>query len=377
MPSALTVASLFMAGLYIHVPFCKTRCAYCSFYSTTRQDLMEGYEAALLREMLSYPAGSAVETVYMGGGTPSQLGADRLMRILNAAHRHFCISPDAEITVEVNPDDVTPALTQALTAAGVNRVSMGVQSFCDEELQGINRRHTAAQATRAVEVLHQGGIRNISIDLMYGLPGQTLESFRRSIATALALPVAHISSYALSVEPDTPLHQRLEKGLFRETDDETMEQMYRTLCSELTQAGLEHYEISNFCRPGLHSRHNSSYWSGAAYIGLGPGACGYDGRATRRQNLPDLLAYLREATAPHTTEHLTDAELYNELILTRLRTAQGLDMAEVPPQFCDYLERMAAPHLAAGRLTREANQLRLSSTAIFVSDDIMSDLITT
>ena len=365
-----------MTALYIHVPFCQRRCAYCGFYSTTHAELQDAYVAALLREMAARPCADEIGTVYLGGGTPSQLGEERLGRILPRARVYYNICADAEVTVEVNPDDVTPSLVSALREAGVNRVSMGIQSFDDGELQAVGRRHTAEEACRAVETLSRGGIGNISIDLMYGLPGQTLESFARSIDAALRLPVQHISSYALSVEAGTPLHARLRNGTFTETSDEELLAMFTLLRERLISSGLEHYEISNFARPGYASRHNSSYWDGTPYLGLGPGAHSYDGNALRRANAPDLRAYIAASDdAPHALEHLTPDALYDELVFTRLRTRRGLPMVEVPVDRRDYLLRMAAPHIAAGRLSLTDGVLRLTPAALFISDGVMSDLM--
>lgn len=369
-----------MLGIYIHVPFCKTRCAYCSFYSTVRHSLVDGYVDALLQEIAQLKAGPA-STVYMGGGTPSQLGGERIAAILKSVAQHVGIQTGAEITVEVNPDDVTPALVEQLRMAGVNRVSMGVQSFSDEELCAIHRRHSAEQACQAVMCLHEGGIDNISIDLIYGLPGQTLTSFEHSIDTALSLPVSHISSYALSIEEGTPLYDQLQRGLVHEADEEESVAMYTLLRSRLCCAGFTHYEISNFALPGRESRHNSAYWQGIPYIGLGPGAHGYDGHSTRRQNMPDIGAYIHALTsqpalpAPHTLEQLTPDECYDELVFTRLRTAKGLPLSIVPECRRDYILRMAQKHLDAGLLALHDEVLCLTPKGLFVSDDIFSDLM--
>lgn len=377
-------------GLYIHVPFCKSRCAYCSFYSTLRHDLVEGYLLALEREM-SYAAGyiqpeadtckpplshTQVSTIYIGGGTPSQLGEANLSRLFESIRQHFDILPDAEITVEVNPDDVTPDLVRTLARCGVNRASMGVQSFLDEELKLINRRHTAQQAREAVRLIHEAGITNLSIDLIYGLPYQTLETFGQSIEAALALPVSHISSYALSIEEGTALWRLRNEGKFQETDEELMLAMYELLRERLLASGYQHYEISNFALPGYASRHNSSYWQGAPYIGLGPGAHGYDGYRTRYHSADDLAAYVREPAPKRFIEDLNDDELYDELVFTRLRQAAGLMLEEVPEARRPYLLKMASPHLKAGRLElHEGSTLRLTPKGLFVSDDVMSDLM--
>lgn len=368
------------AGLYIHVPFCKSRCAYCSFYSTLRHDLVEGYLLALEREMFTH-APLSLPTIYLGGGTPSQLGEANLLRLFTSIRQHFFILPDAEITVEVNPDDVTPSLVSVLRTCGVNRVSMGVQSFVDSELRFIHRRHSAEQARQAVRLLHEGGICNLNIDLIYGLPFQTLESFDFSISEALALPVCHISSYALSIEEGTTLWYLRETGRIHETDEELMLSMYQLLRYRLLAAGFRHYEISNFAQPGYESRHNSSYWQGVPYIGLGPGAHGFDGQRTRYQNVTDLATYIAESTPKQLTELLTDDELYNELVFTRLRQSSGLRLSEVPINRLPYLLRMAEPHIKSGRLVRiddsagGGSTLRLSPSGLFVSDDIISDLM--
>lgn len=358
---------------------------------------------ALEREMQFAPPGEASEgrttrtlsTIYLGGGTPSQLGEANLRRLFSSIREHYAILPDAEITVEVNPDDVTPALVCALRDCGGNRVSMGVQSFLDSELQQINRRHTAEQAKNAVMMLHDGGITNLSIDLIYGLPGQTLQSFSESIEAALRLPVTHISSYALSIEEGTALWRLREAGRLQEADEELMLAMYNFLRERLLAAGFEHYEISNFALPGYASRHNSSYWQGKSYIGLGPGAHGYDGLRTRYHNADDLLAYvksfgcddsavsldgnsaantIKESAPQRITEVLTDKELYDELVFTRLRCASGLRLEEVPQERQSYLLQMAEPHLKAERLVLSEGVLRLTPAGLFVSDDVMSDL---
>lgn len=349
---------------------------------------MDRFVVALLHEM-ELRQGGNVSTIYLGGGTPSQLGAERLARVLEAARTYYCVKEGGEITMEANPDDITPELVETLHQMGVNRISMGVQSLEDSELRCINRRHTAQQAIDAVHTICDGGINNISIDLIYGLPGQTLSSLAASVERATALPITHISSYALSIEEGTLLYRQLQDGLIAEPDEELCVQMYDYLRSALRDAGYGHYEISNFARPGYESRHNSSYWDGTPYIGLGPGAHGYDGLATRRQNKPDLMAYIEaRGDVPHSLEHLSEGERYDELIFTRLRTAKGLPLSLVPAERRDYLIRMAAPHLAAGRLTLNGDEgqegvalvsdgrvLRLTEKGLFVSDDIFADLM--
>lgn len=406
-----------MIGLYIHVPFCQKRCYYCSFYSTTcgkrERDL---YVDALCEEMRQRAAafGSAVPdvaTVYFGGGTPSQLDADELCKIFTALHAHFRIAPDAEITFECNPDDLAslgsaasrtiatrtastaPAdtgLAALLASHGVNRVSMGVQSFRDDVLKAINRRHTAAQARAAVDILHQAGIHNISIDLIYGLPGQDLATWRSDVDAAVALAesrrdghpaVTHLSSYALSIEPDTPLYNMRARGEVAEPDEDTSLAMYDYLVDSLRQAGFEHYEISNFALPGYRSRHNSSYWRQTPYIGLGPSAHSYDGHSTRRSNDSSLDAYLAAPNGAYDEEHLTPSELYDELIMTRLRTSDGLPLDLLDEASRRYLLRQARPFLQQGHLCLSEEGggapavLRLKRSGIFISDLIFYELM--
>lgn len=336
---------------------------------------MDAYLDALLREIQSSQQGLPIRSIYLGGGTPSQLGIDRLTQLLQYVMNHYAVNPEAEITVEVNPDDVTPDFISALLIEGVNRISMGVQSFVDVELAAISRRHTAQQADKAVLCCVENGIRNVSIDLIYGLPGQTLASFRESVDHALSLPIRHLSSYALSIEPGTPLYNRRQKGEVVEISDEQSWQMYECLRSKCREAGFHHYEISNFALPGYEALHNSSYWAGIPYLGLGPGAHGYDGESVRRVNTPDLVTYVSAPAVSYTEEHLSEDERYDELVFTRLRTSAGLRLDEVPIDRRDYLLAMADKHIKEGRLSLMDNRLCLTEKGLFVSDDIFSDLM--
>lgn len=388
-----------MHSLYIHVPFCQKRCHYCSFYSTTfgkrERDL---YVQALLQEMEARPTDDLVTTIYFGGGTPSQLDAEELTTIFSAIRRNYRIAPDAEITFECNPDDVsrtesstsgsTTHLPTLLASLGVNRVSMGVQSFDDEMLQRINRRHTAAQALDAIHAFHAAGIHNVSIDLIYGLPGQTLDDFRRDVEKAARLAssnqspdapplITHLSSYCLSIEEGTHLYNLRARGELTETDEETTLAMYNVLIDSLTAAGFVHYEISNFALPSFHSRHNTAYWQGIPYTGLGPGAHSYDGIATRRWNRSDLRSYLADPIGSYDDEHLSPSECYDELIMTRLRTRDGLPLSLLSAEEQKYLLRQARPYMASGHLCIDegSNSLRLTRQGIFISDMIFSDLM--
>lgn len=377
--------------LYLHIPFCQSRCIYCDFYSTTasaawRPCFVEALVSELYRRSNYLPAAEAGSTtrrplrsVYFGGGTPSQLTDAEVERIFSAIRDVFEIRPQAEVTFEANPDDITPQRVAALRQLGVNRVSLGVQSFSDPLLRLLRRRHSADGARRAVEMLVEGGIENVSIDLIYGLPQQSLEDFKRDCREALSLPVSHLSSYALSVEPDTPLGRMVAAGTLQPADEDLTLAQYEALLEATEKAGFDHYEISNFCRPGCEARHNSGYWQGIPYLGLGPGAHSFSG-TSRRFNLPDLRAYI-EATddVPHEMETLSLTERVNEFTFTALRTRRGLDLGQLREKFgaelAETVRREARRSLANGLLEAQGETLRLTRRGLFVSNDVMSDLM--
>lgn len=369
-----------MPGVYVHVPFCKSRCIYCDFYSTTHSDEWKSsFVDALLAEMevrKGEMEGKEASTLYIGGGTPSQLPPADLQRILFAAQRTFCLKDDAEATVEANPDDVSDKWLEKLKETCTNRISLGVQSFDDKLLSLLRRRHSAQQAKEVVERCQKHGFGNLSIDLIFGIPGQTLEGWKEELNHALELGISHLSCYSMQIEEQTVLGKMVKKGTLKETDEELSLAMYEYLMEATEKAGFVHYEISNFCRPGMQSRHNSSYWTQEAYVGLGPGAHSYDGKRTRRRNLPWLKEYVSaKGLAPHEEETLTDDELYDELVFTRLRTAEGLPLNLLSDQKKAYCLEMSAVHLKNGRLLLENEVLKLSKSSIFVSDDIVSDLM--
>ena len=367
-------------GIYIHVPFCQKRCIYCDFYSTTcGLEWKRSYVSALKREMLLRRTeidASRVPSLYIGGGTPSQLPASLLLEMFQAISDNFTLADDAEVTIEVNPDDVTPQLIDTLRQTSVNRISMGVQTFSDELLRFLNRRHTSAQALRAVQLFREAGYDNISLDLIYGLPSQTLEDWKHDVQQLLSLDVPHISAYALSYEEGTPLSKMLADGSVEETSDELSWQMYEYLMNEAKASGMVHYEISNFAKPGMCAKHNSSYWDGSPYLGLGPGAHSYDGENIRRSNDMSLKDYIQaSADVPHETEVLTPEERYDELVMTRLRTVRGLAFDLLTPEQKSYCLQMAEPHILNGSLLKEKDTLRLSRKGIFISNRILSDLM--
>ncbi|WP_373809708.1 radical SAM family heme chaperone HemW, partial [Porphyromonas loveana] len=299
-----------MTGLYIHIPFCATRCSYCDFYSQTDSALLSDYVEALIREMhlRRGEITDTVGTIYFGGGTPSLLSPRELEHILDEACRLFPLSSDAEITLEANPDDLTPAYTQEIATLPINRISMGAQSFRDEDLLFLNRRHSSRQVYEAVDHCRHVGLTNLSIDLIYGLPEQTPARWQDNITAICSIAPPHISAYHLIYEEGTSLTRMLRTGKIREVEEDVSLEFFRMLREQLTEAGYEHYEISNFARPNRHSRHNSSYWNDAPFLGLGPSAHSFDGKCTRRANVADLRRYLAaiaEGEAPYSKEILS------------------------------------------------------------------------
>lgn len=312
-----------MAGLYVHIPFCKRRCAYCDFFSTTLLERRAEYIEALLKEIKERKneAGEPIRTIYLGGGTPSTLEAGDVARILETIGTEEA----EEITMEANPGDITLEYLQAIRATGVNRLSIGIQSFNNDLLQLIGRRHNAEQAIAAVHMAQEAGFDNLSIDLMYALPTQTMAQWKADIETALQLNVQHISSYGLMYEEGTALTQRVTAGELSPIDEEKELAMYDYLCQRLKEAGFAHYEVSNFALPNRQAKHNSSYWNGTPYIGVGAGAHSYIGRV-RSWNPEDLEAYIsgiKAGTLQRESETLTDKDIYNERIMLGLRTSQG------------------------------------------------------
>ncbi len=368
-----------MQGLYIHIPFCKSRCIYCGFFSTTMLDLRQQYVDALCQEMkMRCQGGENISTIYLGGGTPSQLTTDQLRQILHRAYIYNKVEKDAEVTIEVNPDDVTERFANDLTQLPVNRISMGVQTFDDKRLRFLHRRHTAEQVTTAVDRLRAAGIKNISIDLMYGFPGETIADCEADIAKALSLQVEHISTYCLMIEEDTQLQQMLQQGNITETEEELERQMYETIINRLEDGGYEQYELSNFARPGFHSRHNSSYWDGTPYIGIGAAAHSY-AIESRSWNIADIKQYIQgmaNSQRIYEEERLDSDTRYNDAITVALRTSRGLDLQALSPKHRTYCLENAQRYLDDGLLERtQDNRLRLTRRGLFVSDMIMSNLI--
>lgn len=365
--------------IYIHIPFCKSRCLYCDFFSSTSSGLKKDFVRALLKEIESREEEirrARANTIYIGGGTPSQLEVEDIKAIFEALQRVVPIEEDAEVTIECNPDDVTLDFLSGLGMTPVNRVSMGVQTFNDDLLRLLRRRHTSAQAHGAVSMLRNAGYDNISLDLIYGLPGQSLEMWKKDVDELLSLQVPHLSAYSLQWEEGTPLYRMLERGEVEEASDEVSRGMYEYIVSATAKYSMEHYEISNFAMPGMRARHNSGYWRDEPYVGLGPGAHSYDGFNTRSSNPSDLDEYIKCAGMPEREVEMLDEDcLYEEKVLKGLRTIDGLNLASLKPKYREYALKMAEPHIRSGRMQRSGDVLRLTEDGIFVSNDIMSDMM--
>jgi len=375
-----------MAGLYVHIPFCASRCSYCDFFSTLRvSDMGRQYVDAVVAEALlrcDELRGDPVKTLYLGGGTPSQLPLPLLADLMKGLRAVFDLGGVEELTIEANPDDVSPEWCGGIVALGVDRVSMGVQTFEDSILRLIGRRHTAVQVAEAVNRLRAAGISNISLDLIYGLPGQTVNSWKESVDKLLALNPQHVSAYGLTYEQGTRLWHQRERGDVIEVPEEQCLEMYQVLAECLQAAGYEHYEISNFALPGYYSRHNSSYWNDTPYLGLGAAAHSYDG-TVRRYNPADLDQYIEVVKAgkpAFQTEELTLWERYDERVMLGLRTARGVDADLLRQDFGDqawqHFTKDARPHIAAGHLiVKDGNRYVLSRDGIMLSDAIIRDLM--
>ena len=373
-----------MAGIYIHVPFCKRRCGYCNFYSTMRLELKKSYLQALkkvLEGRRHYLNGESVQTIYFGGGTPSLLEPTEIQSVIDAIKQLHTVEHDAEITVEANPDDLTPTYIGQLAQTDANRLSIGIQSFDDAMLTLMNRRHNAQQAVEAVKNCQKAGFANISVDLIYGLPRMSGSDWQRQLETVAGLGVQHLSAYHLSYEEGTAFGLKLKRGQLAEVSEDESLKQFEILTAWAKTAKFEHYEISNFAQPGFRSRHNSSYWNRTNYLGIGPAAHSYN-RTTRSWNTANTAEYIKGIEAGSCvseTETLSPADIFNDYVITALRTSSGIDMdylqREQPQQMVDYLKNQAESFLKAGNIEYAGNHLKLTHSGIFISDEIMEALI--
>ena len=327
-----------MAGIYIHIPFCRHKCNYCNFYSLASTRNMYQVSHAIISELQQrkdYLASQKVETIYFGGGTPSLLETSDIEGILNAVYKNFIVSKDVEITLEANPDDLTPEKLIALKNAGVNRLSIGIQSFRQEDLDFLSRTHSSSQVNQCITDAQQAGFQNLSIDLIYGIPTLTDEGWEQNLQKAFSFGIPHISAYSLTVEAKTPLEVMIRKGKMKPVDENLSLTHYHTLSRLMRQNGYEHYEVSNFCLPGAYSRHNTAYWQGKHYLGLGPSAHSYNG-ISRSWNVSNLSKYIETAASGQVEseqEILSQVTQLNEYIMTSLRTMWGCDLTVVGEKF--------------------------------------------
>lgn len=374
-----------MAGIYLHIPFCRQACSYCDFHFSTNRSRQDDMVRAIMAEAQLhadfFEAGSSIETIYFGGGTPSLLTAIQIREILGTLHELYSISANAEITLEANPDDLDRPHLEAMRASGINRLSIGVQSFAEADLQAMRRSHNAVQARQAILDAQSSGFDNISLDLIYGIPGSSMAQWKDNVQQALDLGPQHLSAYALTVEPQTLLHDQVNKGYVALPEDAAYHLQFFHLIDALEQAGWEHYELSNFATPGFRSRHNSAYWLGVPYLGLGPSAHSYH-KPVRSWNLRNNAQYLRAIAEGgkglQEREVLSPRDQLNEYLMTHFRKADGVDLERMKTEWdFDLLtrEREALNDFQQkGWMTQEGNMLVLSREGKMMSDAIIRDL---
>jgi len=372
-----------LAGIYIHIPFCKRKCSYCNFFSVASGKLKNAFFEVLLKEIQlhrSFLAGITVHTIYFGGGTPSLLQPSEIQRILDELVKCFLVSGNAEISLEANPDDLGPVNLKEFRTAGINRLSIGVQSFFDEDLAFLNRQHRASQTLIAIESALMAGFHNLSIDLIYGVPTLTDEKWGENLDSAISLKIPHISAYALTVEPHTALEVLIRKGKAELPAEESTVRHFRLAQRKLKDAGYIHYEISNFCLDGFESRHNSNYWKGIHYLGLGPSAHSFNG-TSRRWNIANLTEYIKNIGSGQQyweEEWLTPAQQYNEYVMTSLRTCWGCDSDRINVRFGkshqNHFVRHVSKYLDSGMICKVDNIYSLTGEGMLFADGIASDL---
>lgn len=368
-----------MAGLYLHIPFCKKACHYCDFHFSTSFNHKSELIAALKKEIVlqkDFLGTESIESIYFGGGTPSLLNASELDSIITSISNNYALAADTEITLEANPDDLSAAYLKNLTKTSINRLSIGIQSFFDTDLQWMNRAHTAQEAESCVKRAQDTGLDNISIDLIYGLPEMSLQHWQKNMDQAFALAVPHLSAYCLTVEPRTALATFIKKGKSAMPNEHLASDHFSALMDYADLHGFIHYEISNFCQPGKKSRHNSNYWQGVPYLGIGPSAHSYKG-TTRQWNVANnskYLAALAKNEIPFERELLTETQQLNEYLMISLRTIEGIDLRKIGAPYLDQISIVLADYEQQEFLHREGNAIKLSRKGRFYADKIASDL---
>lgn len=371
-----------MSGIYIHIPFCKQACHYCDFHFSTslkkKSELVSALQNELVLRKNELP-NEPIKTIYFGGGTPSLLNLEELTAIFKTIYTEFTIAENPEITLEANPDDLSEEKINDLANSKINRLSIGVQSFFEEDLKLMNRAHNAEEALNSIK-LARSKFDNISVDLIYGIPGMSNERWQKNIQILLDLDIPHISSYALTVEPNTALQKFIEKGKIKPVDDAAAAQHFETLRTVLKNAGFEHYEFSNYGKPGYFSQNNTAYWLGKPYLGIGPSAHSYDGNS-RKWNIANNTLYIKaieRSELPLEVEELSITDRYNEYIMTRLRTYFGVDLVEVESKFgkeyLEYLKEQSVVLFEKEFLRIENNVMHITEKGTFLSDGIAADL---
>jgi oxygen-independent coproporphyrinogen-3 oxidase len=373
-----------MAGIYIHIPFCRQKCNYCDFYKTTELDYLSEFLTALKKEIFqqkSYLSDENISTIYIGGGTPSVLKEKDLYTILDSIYKYFVVVPRAEITFEANPDDLDQDYLKMLKNCGINRLSIGLQAFQDELLKKMNRRHNAMQGTTSVLDAKNSGFDNISVDLIYGIPGLTTEQWKSNLKKVFELPVDHLSAYLLTYHKGTIFYSLKKNGRLKEVSDNKSFKQYMILTDMAGNSDFEQYEISNFARGRKYSKHNTAYWTGRQYLGLGPSAHSFNG-SSRRWNLCDLKKYIRlinQEKITYDEEQLTLNDRYNEYLLTNLRTRWGVSLITMNEQFGDKavenFMRTAQIFISSKKLVQKNDIYTLTTEGLFISDNIISEFI--
>lgn len=372
-----------MAGLYIHIPFCRQKCHYCNFFSLASSKRKDEFLVALEKEIAlqrDFLDREAVETIYFGGGTPSLFSAEELNRLFEHLHKAFSISQEAEITLEANPDDLDPTKLNALKSTPINRLSIGIQSFRDEDLNYLNRVHSAGQALNSIKHSMDAGFRNLSIDLIYGMPTLEDTHWAENLNVVASLNIPHLSAYALTVEPHTALDKLIAKKKITAPEDERMVSQFRLLMDFAKETGFEHYEISNLCRGSYYSKHNTSYWNGVKYLGLGPSAHSFNG-ISRQWNVASLSEYigsLSKDVVPFESEVLTVEQKYNEFVMLALRTIWGVDSSKIRKLFGFEKETRfltgIAPFIQTLKVEKTGSVYVLTDEGKLLADRITSEL---
>jgi len=372
-----------MASIYVHIPFCHSKCYYCGFHSVASLKAKQDVVHCLIKELelrKDYLKGEPIDSIYFGGGTPSVLDIEEVARIMIKIRELHIVNEDAEISFEVNPEDVSTKYLEDLKNLGINRLSIGVQAMSDDMLKYLNRKHSVDEAIQCINNSVKAGIYNISIDLIYGIPGLDNIAWTDSLNKLVKLPIKHLSAYCLSVDENTVFEYRMKKGEFIPVSDEDCEEQYNILVDWARSNGFEHYEISNFCREGYYSRHNSAYWMQKSYLGVGPSAHSYDGesRQWNTSNNTNYIASINKNVIPYDKEKLDLKDRFNEYILTSLRTIWGIDKEFVTREFgIRYLHHIidkASKYEQSGHLEVNHNCIKLTEKGMFISNDIISEI---